>query len=152
MEDHQLRLLPSVPEKLGSCIIPQTVLPSPRNGEPPSSPVSALCFGLQILNPAPSLAISGVYAFTVLPLPSFFFPAYAPVSIRRKFIPQMCTHASWKRLCREPGARIQHGSTGLWSSEMSFPWPQIGVVDEGPVEVSGEARTKWFHQMPSPGN
>ena len=142
---------PICPRKIRFPHHSQTALPSPRNGEPPSSPASALCFILQILSPAPYFAISRVYAFTVLPLPSFFFPTYASVSVRRKFIPhssfpQTCTCACWKRLCREPGARIQHGSTSLWSSEMSFPSLQISVVDKEPVEVFGEARTGWFPQ------
>lgn len=145
MEDHQLRLLPSVPEKLGSRIIPQTVLPYPRNGEPPSSAASDLCFILQILSPAPSS--SRVYPFTVLSLPSFSFPIYTSAVVRTKLIlhssfPQMCTRACWKRLCREPGARIQHSSTAPCSSETSLPALQSVVLMRSPC---GEARTRCLH-------
>lgn len=137
---------------------PQTALSFPRNGEPLCSPAIVLCLILQILSPAPSFAISRVYAFPVLPLPSFFFPTCASISVRRKLILhssfyQACwKRACWKRLCRESGARIPHGSPDLWSSEMSFPSLKISVVDEEPLQVFGEARTRWFHQAPSPGN
>lgn len=100
---------------------PQTALSFPRNGEPLCSPAIVLCLILQILSPAPSFAISRVYAFPVLPLPSFFFPTCASLSVRRKLILhssfyQACwKRACWKRLCRESGARIPHGS----------PWPVV---------------------------
>lgn len=151
--DYQLRLLPLVPEKLGSCITPQTTLSFPRNGESSCSPAIVLCLVLQILSPAPSFAISRVYASTVLPLPSFFLPTCVFVTVRGKLIPHSSScQACWKRLCRESGARIPHGSPDLWSSEVSFPSLLISVVDEEPLQVFWGARTRWFHQAPSRGS
>lgn len=154
MGDHQLRFLPSVPEILGSCIILQTALFfPPRNGEPPCSPAIVLFLILQILSPAPSFSISRVYAFAVLPLPSFSFPTCASVSVRRTPPSAKPVHVlAGKGWGRESGARIPHGSPDLWSSEMSFPSLQISVVEEEPLQIFGEARTRWFHQAPSPGN
>lgn len=82
----KIRLLPKLINSFKS-IIPQTAHFFPMNDESPCSPAIILHL-LQILSPAPSFAISRVYAFTVLPLPSLFFPTYVfiCVSVRRKLI------------------------------------------------------------------